>query len=662
MRPASYLDKYTQPPDLLAGHYEEYFAPFAGDALMGPVALKDRVVAAAHDVPKYFMCLRANGPHCVVDFLHAPERYSPSMTGATVYDDRLYAKMGDAVGTTIGTVEYPAAPFQISILARVKTNDSMVATLDAHNDATLLGPYDANEPNTVMLNGRATCPFPTKHIAHVHGQTFHPATLYRWALTQFTADGDLVALRVVLDWLRLACTNSDYYNALGLPRPILDFDLTLTSPVMSERYLKWVATLVTRDLEFAPTASAFEQRIVEVNERIAISQEAALQATNARHVEKNRDKTVSEALPHLYSAIHRQCDASCDAELSPLIQESVNLSKDERGPYYANTVRLRAKESDSAGPHVPILGPNTVLDLTHHRMTPTDDDDIESGLASPYCVQSCMSRTGKQAAKNQEMLNLVHSGHVAPNLAECRTLTKSAPDLPQTMSALTMLLICHSILLDCYLNKMHRLCIAYRQFIMKFRECSYKAEKAYEGRQHLFAPLVAYEICLMMREFFQDVEIRGTSAPLPDFQQVNANIKQGRWYTFTSLPLQYASPIRTPLPGLGANEPRGDGRPAPQPTTGIDRSPATNNTPDMTLMARYTSAGSPGMNTLTTAAHRARAPLNQDGQRDGRTTALCLTWTLKAQCIKGCDRNTAHRVLTSTETARVNAFLDVCFA
>ena len=163
-QPARYEEVYSSMPDVLNGHYAPYLAPFGPESAEQPATLRDRIIAAASDVPKVYVMMQAE-PTRQVLCIHRPTRYATSLVGTTPWDDCIFGFQGDIRhGQQVNVVEWPESPFVRTGYVTVPTLAEMDGAWLAAAGGDTVGPLAANAPGTEQLRARCLCPVPQRYV------------------------------------------------------------------------------------------------------------------------------------------------------------------------------------------------------------------------------------------------------------------------------------------------------------------------------------------------------------------------------------------------------------------------------------------------------------------------------------------------------------------
>jgi hypothetical protein len=149
--PTTYHEFYDRMSDTLNGVYSAFLEPFGPESAAQPATLRDRILTMANDVPKVFAMVQ-DTPVPRIVFVHRPTRFAPSWNGVQSWDDIIFGFQGDMQpGNQINIIEWPVTPFGWTAHTTVPALDHMDAAWATAIDDDVLGPFNANDPDTEQV-------------------------------------------------------------------------------------------------------------------------------------------------------------------------------------------------------------------------------------------------------------------------------------------------------------------------------------------------------------------------------------------------------------------------------------------------------------------------------------------------------------------------------
>jgi hypothetical protein len=648
-QPASFQELYASMPDVLNGQYTTYLAPFGPESGEQPAILRDRVIAAAHDVPKAFVLLQCD-PTPQIICVHRPTRYASSLLGAQPWDDRIFGFQGDIrPGNQINLVEWPAAPFSRSVIVTVPVIDHMDTAWTNAAGADAMGPFVVNDPDTEQIRARFLCPVPQRYVGLCLNRRYTPHSFWTDVIGQVRQDQATQDCQVLVNWARVA---SLYGPPGGNGQPTVPLvtagglRIPLADDQLAARSWSWV-------LEDLPalgrTGTTLEQQFLQQNAVLGNLLQQQVDNAEAARVADKALKEFSTVYPQAAVDIQMLCECATEAALPPIWKVLANTKKKEAVLAISQFVDARAAVSFRVAP---VITPELVERIYTFKAGAPDVDDITAGY-SLFLLTTGSPEANTQARDRSVVYSMLHGGQVAPTLDQLEALVSTAPQMAKTLIALERNYQGYSTLLDVLLGSNHRVALYFHEFVEDFMTLKLEVEEQFGAEVHAALPLFQRHTQLTMARFFNDATVHGGNAALPRIYDLIDIIKYRQWpqlpqlpprYTHTLGPSRSSSDVSGPTPrGAGAN-PRDTG-----PAAGGQGVRFVNVAPNSVLMARF--ARTPKrLGDLTRDA--ALIPRGDNG-----TEVLCLSHILRGECNTGCRRAGTHRALTQTEQSRVGEFL-----
>lgn len=655
-QPSNYQELYASMPDVLDGVYTTYLAPFGPESGEQPATLRDRVISAAHDVPKVFVMLLTDPTPRIV-FVHRPTRFASSLLGAQPWDDRVFGFQGDVrEGNQVNLVEWPATPFARSVLVTVPVLDHMDASWTAAAGADALGPYLANDPETEQLRARFLCPVPQRYVPLCVSRCYTPRTFWTDVIGQIRQDQAVQDCIVLVNWARVASTFGPD-NATGDPTVPLATAGGLRVPLADDSLAARRWSWVLADLPaLGRTGSTLERQFLQQNAVLSSLLQRQVDDATAARLADRAPKEFSSVYPQAATEIQMLCEAVTEDALPPIWRVLANVKKKEAVVAVSQLLNSRAREADSF--HVaPTVTPELLESIWAFKAGTEDVDDITAGFSLFLLITGSPEAT-TQARDRAVVYSLLQGGHVAPSLDQLRETIAGAPQMARTLIALERSYQGYSTLLDVLLGRHHRVSLHFHEFVTSFQILKMEVEEQFGADIHAALPLFQRHTQLTMARYFNDATILGTQAALPRIMDLIDIIKYRQWSQLPQIPPRYTSAIGPGGLARGTTS-QPAGRTVPGAATDRSRPPVAdsgepsqrvlNLAPNSVLMTRFASTEK-RLKDLTP-----RGTVTPRG--DNGTEVLCLSHILRGECNSNCTRRATHRALTQTEVSRVAEFL-----
>jgi hypothetical protein len=160
----------------------------------------------ANNVPKVFAVMQ-DTPAPRIVFVHRPTRFAPLWNHTQAWDDVIFGFQGDVYpGNQINMIEWPVTPFGRTAHATVPALAHMDAAWTTAIGNDVLGPFNANDPNTEQVRARFLCPIPHQYVSLCIGRTYTPRAFWTDVIGQIAQNQQLQDCAVLVDWARVAST------------------------------------------------------------------------------------------------------------------------------------------------------------------------------------------------------------------------------------------------------------------------------------------------------------------------------------------------------------------------------------------------------------------------------------------------------------------------
>lgn len=327
----SHFDPYV---DNYQATFHEYDA-----AVNSPADLRNKVYAggnagAAHS---HVMLVREGGtttnpggsPGSIVLY-HRLVRYEPRLGQNTPFNNMAYAFMGDVVGAQApATVVVPNDAFNQATGARVPVPQRVDELLASEPNAELLGPFDANDPDTEVVTTRMSMFIPHQFTNILLDRSLTPRRAWielRGAILNANMTAECQAL---IDWLRVALVRRGADLQPAVTRAPLTSP-TLTDPEMTRKFQTYRTGILYHDLphlnpnQMLAGANQISSNIVALTEE---TRKAREEQAASRAADKN--KTPQDFYGEVLARLMRLAQVSDEAQLTTVHTTIANSKKDK---------------------------------------------------------------------------------------------------------------------------------------------------------------------------------------------------------------------------------------------------------------------------------------------------------------------------------------------
>jgi hypothetical protein len=296
-QPMTYQDLYSGMPNTLNIEYAAYLTPFGSEPGDQPATLRDRVIAAANDVPKVFAMMQTEPTPRIV-FVHRSTRYAPSLLGTQPWDNWIFGFQGDLhPGNQINLVEWPANPYTRTAPSTVPTLATMDAAWTNAGGTDTIGPLALNDPDTEQLRAQFLCPIPHCYVPLCLSRSYTPQSFWTDIIGQITQNQQLQDCMVLVNWARVASTygpagaNGQATLPLGA---VGNLRVPLADGPLSARRWTWVL----EDLpSLGRTGTTLEQQFLQQNATLGNLLQRQVNDAAATSQADRADKEFSQVYP-----------------------------------------------------------------------------------------------------------------------------------------------------------------------------------------------------------------------------------------------------------------------------------------------------------------------------------------------------------------------------
>ena len=417
-------------------------------------------------------------------------------------------------GNQINMIEWPVTPFGRTAHATVPVLAQMEAAWTTAIGHNVLGPFNANDPNTEQVRARFLCPVPHQYVSLCIGRTYTPRAFWTDVIGQIAQNQQLPDCAVLVDWARVASTygppNPAGQNTTLLGGGVGALSVPLADESLSARRWMWLC----EDLPaLGRTGTPLERHLVQQTAAFGLVLERQADEAAAFRQAERADKEFDQVYPHAAIGYQMICEVQTAAELPPLLKILANAKKKDAAMVIQHALDARARMPDSTRVS-PVVTPEIVE--ASYRFTPgsPDVDDITAGF-NPFLFLTGSSEAATQARQRTLVYSHLHGGLVAPTLDQIRELISSAPNMANSLTALERCYQGCSTFLDVFLGQDQRAALEFRAFVENFQGLKQELEDEFGAALPTVLPLFQRHTQLTMIRYFNDATIRGALATLP---------------------------------------------------------------------------------------------------------------------------------------------------
>jgi hypothetical protein len=497
----------------------------------------------------------------------------------------------------------------------------------------MVGPFADGDADTVLVCTRYCTYIPFRYVSLLLNTNLEPRQAWERVSTAITNDGNQVACRPLLDFLKVAATRAIDNAASHVVRAWP----SLPQPANAQ-LIDFFQKLVKRDLPDAyPTAAAPAGAIAIATQigTLAAEQRQTRQEANDRQSRKEAGKGLNDVFGEVgVHTLMRLCQVNNQLLLPEVYTDLARAPKKQRQAVLQNAVTEAGRV---LGVYHPILVPPGVVDkvMTMEWATP-NPDDLSQGI-NLFLVGQPTPSEEVQMLHTLQLQHLVYSGSAAPSLTDARTLT--APPtvrLPSSLPQAAYALASFQVYLRVLLGGTHQVTAHVRhQRDLMDRNLH---TLTYDTTAHLPALFLRHIQRAIVH--WAGLQRDNTIPQTWPAKDVVSEAVMGNYSWATRIPEAYL----TTRPGRQPPTPQAPG-PAPAPTPG-QAPPAERNEQVMETRADGADPRFAPIIARQIATHTVKAKIKQGlipAPKDARGKQRCLTWAPKGMCNSRCGNAHDHR-------------------
>jgi hypothetical protein len=672
---ASYFQRYEDASlDPFKGAYRNVLETFVARTTRESAAvsskLMSRVLATTEIQPHAYLLLHApQGDEPFVTMVHRPFTITPLLGDTQI--EEAYCFLGDVSEMIPPQVAFfPSDAFEACGNVRVPMEEVLDSAITEEDP--ICGPYEEGVAGTEVVATRRMMYLPHRFVtlamAHSRMTPYEAWNLIGGAIRSDADDTETASsiedYRVLLDWLRVACT----YATAGVLATA--YTESLTFPVLDVNLRNKIKQVLRADVPAYGTQSP-------TNEAATVT---AINALTTRIVEANdaaaqREQQAKEKTPYDYYGeglviLLRICHVATSAELPRLWHRIAQSTKRNERILIEETFRSVA-DTLNLLPFVPQVSPAFAKKLVTLAFSHYDVDDLEEGI-HPFLATFKDQRARAEAQRVSNLYDdvMMGAGAQLADLAALRAAEKVG--IPLDLISVGYTYQGFRIILHSMLGATHMLTQAYDRFLSAFlREEHFIAtvlpSMATPGQ------LVRHTQIRLSNWFTMQVQ-QPERVPVPDLADMLTKIRhQEAWaprmpaaYDFrtplSSNQVRFAPPAPVPPTGPYMATPSAVGPPVapsaqlPAATTGVGRGTRINNPAYHTDFATFKTLGLP-LKQVRDKAIAANKPI----PKNSKGTEHCLSYHVNGFCWDNCSRKEDHRTHTSQERKALVEWCKLCY-
>ena len=676
-----YASRYKNQPDAFNGQYATLYTPYDATNGLQPEDLFETVVSSDQNVPKVFLAQVEIDNEYKVIALHRPSRYEQDLTKPSqLWADKVFAFLGDICSGSnfIRTVTFPEEAFKVTKTQRVTVHANVSAKWNQDPNVGILEAVPSNEAGSTTVATRFLIPVPWAYVPLVFGKIMSTREAWTTITTALVQDSRQDACLPLIDWLRVDSFRRQKGTAPATNLGAVDIAFpTVSADEQLDRH-RW--NVLTRDLpalggNTTSTGGGFsQQQFVQLLSTMRTDRATERAQDEARRQAEKQDKLPSATK---YKMVAREWMAfssvTNEADLPPVYLQLVNSDKGEHLTVLRNAMKERARQSDAATDHTPIISKETkeMVMTARYGVEPHQAHDLTLGL-QPFSVGLFM---GDELSKAVDLratgYETMLQGLAAPTLGEQATFSTKEIRIPQDPFVAGMMLFSTSIQLDVLQGKNHPCATAFRYFCDK-QWSSIATTLQLSSRYNpalgkaIIPRILRWIQTHLVSYFHRLIAADGApTTPLPPFADLHSLITLQQFNLLPELPDAYRLAI---APDTSAAS---DRKPSP---TAADAKDATtphrdsNDKTDKSARASNNRGGAMVTNPtissvlkqkLEASTKRIRdihthAPASTDTDAQGNHIPICLSYHLRRHCYANCNRVKTHRPLSTAESAALS--------
>ena len=408
-----YKSRYKNQPDAFNGQYTSLYTPYNVANGLQPEDLFETVVSSPQNIPKVFLAQVEIDNEYRVIAVHRPSRYEQDLTHPSqLWADKVFAFLGDIrTGSNfIRTVTFPEEAFKITKSQRVTVHANMNAKWNQDANVDILEFVPTNEAGSSSI---ATCfltPVPWAYVPLVFGKVMSTREAWSILTTALVQDSHQDACLPLVDWLRVASFRRQKGAAPATNLGPMDVAFpTVSADEQFDRH-RW--NILTRDLpalngNITPTGAnggISQQQFVQFLSSMRTDRAAERAQDEARRQAEKQDKLPSATKYKMVAGEWMTFSSvTNEADLPPVYLQLVNSDKGEHLTVLRNAMKERARQSDAATDHTPIISKETkeMVMTARYGVEPHHQaHDLTSGLQPSSAKQSTyVLRATRQCCK-----------------------------------------------------------------------------------------------------------------------------------------------------------------------------------------------------------------------------------------------------------------------
>ena len=597
----------------------------------------------------------------------------------------------------IAPVNFPRAICEISARVRVPTVANMLPELGANPDRVILGPYREGAEDTEVITSRGIVPVPKQYIDLVLFRDLPPRDAWMQLGEAIIADQRQEDCAILLNFLRAALVWPEPPAPAAPPAPV-DIEAQVEQPeqpppvdgpinaeardgrrpfyppvVMAPVLLQPVipdeplhAHIWRRLLQYLPalgvpdTQAQASQQLLQSTIVLRDAMQVAADGQQVRAAPDAGASSFTKVFPGMAPCLRKLCGAGDDDELLPLFWRTFAATGGKRNqcsPQLESLINQRALEPDSTQTQQ-VLGVRLYEGLQQFRVGTNSLEELTYGI-SPFLI--CPAGYHKAAAQRAATFlytSIQGEGCVA-TLDNVKVLVTTTINVPDNFYQLVDFIGAYSIMIDVLTGPNEILAQEVRQHFhfWKFNVADVVAAISHEPKavqsEFLVGVMRAIQLTVL-RHINEKMNLNILRVSPPDFQHIEDAVHRRTFKNMPSLPAAYYSEVK---PADRADAAAAAGLPpsAATPTAKSERTKgnmvtATGNQVNTAWQERLANSGK------TILALKALGAKHLPASAD-KTTKICLSFHLKANCFDNCRCSSTHRKLSDAETKTMDAFV-----